>query len=66
MGKETMMAIPSHFYGIAVRCKSGSGIETADCELDQLDAVRLLFQHPTEGGVYNMEFVYVPKWLIRG
>ena len=44
------VAIPSHFYAIVVRCKS-EGMEPADCKPDQLDALGLLFQHPTENGV---------------
>ena len=51
LGRAGGVAIPSHFYGVFVRCKSGGGVEPADCELDQLDAVGLLFQHPTEAGV---------------
>ena len=48
------VAIPTHFYAVVTRCGSGSGAEPADCDLEQLDTVGMLFQHPTEQGVKIM------------
>ena len=45
------VAIPTHFYAVVTRCGSDNGVEPADCNLDQLDTVGMLFQHPTEPGV---------------
>ena len=45
------VAVPTHFYAVVVRCVDGDGVEPADCKTDQLDAVGMLFQHPTEAGV---------------
>ena len=45
------VAIPTHFYAVVVRCINDDGLEPSDCEPDQLDAVGLLLQHPTEPGV---------------
>ena len=45
------MAIPTHFYAVVTRCGSGSGVEPADCDLEQLDTIGMFFQHPTEQGV---------------
>ena len=45
---EGDVAIPSHYYAVVVRCVTGDGME---CQEDQLDAIGLLFQHPTELGV---------------
>ena len=45
------VAIPTHFYAVVVRCLSGGAVEPATCDSDKLDAVGLLFQHPTELGV---------------
>ena len=50
VGGSRGVAIPSHFYAIVVRCKS-EGMEPADCKANQLDALGLLFQHPTADGV---------------
>ena len=47
------VAIPTHFYAVVTRCRGSDGVEPADCDLDQLDAVGMLFQHPTEPGVSN-------------
>ena len=49
-GEVGGVAIPTHFYAVVVRCLD-SGMEPADCELNQLDTAGLLFQHPTELGV---------------
>ena len=51
------VAIPTHFYVVVVRC-TDSGVEPANCGSDKLDAVGMLFQHPTELGVYNIASVY--------
>ena len=45
------VAIPTHFYAVIVRCVNDEGVEPADCKPEQLDAVGMLFQHPTEPGV---------------
>ena len=44
------VAIPTHFYAVVVRC-TDSGVEPTNCDSDKLDAVGMLFQHPTEPGV---------------
>ena len=46
VGGAEGIAIPSHFYGIAIKCKSSNGMEPADCELDEVDTIGLHFQHP--------------------
>ena len=51
VGSEGGVAIPTHFYAVVTRCVNDDGTEPADCEPNQLDAVGLLFQHPTEPGV---------------
>ena len=48
------VAIPTHFYAVVVRCVNDQGLEPADCKPEQLDAVGMLFQHPTEPGVSNL------------
>ena len=48
------VAIPTHFYAVVVRCVNDRGLEPADCKPEQLDAVGMLFQHPTEPGVSNL------------
>jgi DNA/RNA endonuclease G (NUC1) len=53
-GRTGGVAIPTHFYAVLTRCGSGSGAEPADCDLEQLDTVGMLFQHPTEVGVSNI------------
>jgi hypothetical protein len=45
------VAIPTHFYAMVVRCVDDRGLEPADCKSEKLDAVGMLFQHPTEPGV---------------
>lgn len=48
---EGGVAVPTHFYAVVVRCINDNGVDPAGCEPDQLDAIGLLFQHPTEIGV---------------
>ena len=48
------VAIPTHFYAMVVRCVNNQGLELADCKPEQLDAVGMLFQHPTEAGVSKL------------
>ena len=48
------VAIPTHFYTVVVRCVNNQGLEPADCKPEQLDAVGMLFQHPTEPGVSKL------------
>ena len=45
------VAVPTHFYAVIVRCVNDEGVEPADCKPEQLAAVGMLFQHPTEPGV---------------
>ena len=45
------VAIPTHFYAVVVRCANDKGLEPTECEPNQLDALGMLFQHPTEPGV---------------
>lgn len=40
-----------HFYTVVVRCVNDKGLKPADCKPDQLDAVGMLFQHPTKPGM---------------
>lgn len=47
------VAVPTHFYAVVVKCVH-KGMELAKCNPDQLDALGLLFQHPTEVGVSQL------------
>ena len=51
------VAVPTHFYAVVVKCVK-NGVEPAKCNPDQLDAVGLLFQHPTEIGVSRIIYRY--------
>ena len=51
MGRAGGVAVPTHFYAVVVRCVNDEGLEPTDCKADQLDALGMLFQHPTEPGV---------------
>ena len=50
------VAVPTHFYAVVVRCVNDEGVEPADCKPEQLDAVGMLFQHPTEPGVCTVNY----------
>ena len=47
------VAVPTHFYAVVVKCLN-NGVEPAKCNPDQLDALGLLLQHPTEVGVSQL------------
>lgn len=50
-GEEGSIAIPTHFYAVVVRCVNDKGVEPENCATNQLDAIGLLFHHPTAEGV---------------
>ena len=64
VGGAKGVAIPSHFYAVVVRCINDEGLEPADCDRNQLDALGLLFQHSTEPGV-SLNVTIVGVHLVR-
>ena len=50
------VAILTHFYAVVVRCINDKSLEPADCKSEQLDAVGMLFQHPTEPGISKLPY----------